>query len=123
MSCLFPADCCDIDYGPILYKSLGFGVVKQLLYPAAWSTFTLGMSVLALPLVDRIPRNVMVAIGLWGAGACLAAEAGLVAVYIPSTNENALNGAVAMFFVFQVFDTIFLNGKSSAEDALPANNL
>ncbi len=64
-----------------------------------------------MPFVDRMPRNVMIAIGLWGCMACLVVEAALVAEFVPSTNENALRAAVAMFFVFQVFDTGMLNGK------------
>lgn len=35
------------NYSPFLYKNLGFGTEKQLLYPSAWLTFTLGISVLA----------------------------------------------------------------------------
>jgi hypothetical protein len=41
---------------------------------------------------------------------CLIVEAALTAEFVPSNNENALRAAVAMFFVFQVFDTPMLNG-------------
>lgn len=99
------------DYGPTLYKNLGFDTTQQLLYASAWLTFTLGMSVIAMPFVDRLPRNVMLAIGLWGCMSCLVVEAALVAEFVPSTNENALRAAVSMFFVFQIFDTAMLNGK------------
>ncbi|KAK5019479.1 MFS transporter [Cryomyces antarcticus] len=102
------------NYGPTLYKYLGYGLVKQLLYPSAWLTFTLGMSVLCMPLIDRVPRNKMVAIGLWGCMSTLIVEAALVANFVPSDNENALRAAVAMLFVFQVFDTAFLNGPEWA---------
>lgn len=64
-----------------------------------------------MPMVDRMPRNVMIAVGLWGCMSCLIVEAALVANFVPSNNENALRAAVAMFFVFQVFDTGMLNGK------------
>lgn len=99
------------DYSPLLYKNLGYGLVKQLLYPSAWLTWTFGISVIAIPLIDRFPRNKMTAVGLWFAGACLCCEAALVAEFVPSTNENALRAAVAMLFVFQIPDTLMLNGK------------
>jgi hypothetical protein len=86
-------------------------VVKQLLYPSAWLTFTLGLSVIAIPLMDRLPRNKLTAVGLWFTMSCLIVEAALVANFVPSTNENALRAAVAMLFVFQIGDTIMLNGK------------
>lgn len=98
------------DYGPTLYKNLGYGTTQQLLYSSAWLTFTLGMSVIAIPFVDRMPRNEMIACGLWGCMATLIVEAALVATYVPSQNKNALRAAVAIFFVFQVFDTGMLNG-------------
>jgi len=100
------------DYSPLLYKNLGYGVTKQLLYPSAWLTFTLGISVIAMPLIDRFPRNKMTAVGLWGAMSTLIVEAALVATFVPSTNENALRAAVAMLFVFQIFDTACLNGNA-----------
>lgn len=102
------------DYGPTLYRLLGFSTVKQLLYPAAWLTFTLGLSVIAMFLIDRIPRNILMATGLWGCMSTLVVEAALTAQFVPSNNENALRAAVAMFFVFQVFDTPMLNAPEWA---------
>jgi hypothetical protein len=43
---------------------------------------------------------------------CLIVEAALVANFVPSNNTNALQAAVAMFFIFQIFDPICLSGKS-----------
>ena len=100
------------DYGPTLYKDLGFGPVKQLLYPCAWLTYTLGISIIAMPFVDRVPRNVMIATGIWGCMCALIVESALVASFVPSDNENALQAAVAMFFIFQIFDTGFANGEN-----------
>ena len=61
--------------------------------------------------MDRFPRNKLTAVGLWSTMSCLIVEAALVANFVPSTNENALRAAVAMLFVFQIGDTIMLNGK------------
>ena len=98
------------NYGPSLYKNLGFSPAKQLLYPAAWLTFSLGMNVIAMFLVDLFPRPKYIAFGVLGCMATLIVEAALVANFVPSTNFNALRAAVAMFFIFQVFYGTCLDG-------------
>ena len=40
------------NYGPSLYSQLGFSTVKQLLYPAAWLTFALGLNAMAMLFVS-----------------------------------------------------------------------
>ncbi|OQU95567.1 hypothetical protein CLAIMM_01752 [Cladophialophora immunda] len=98
------------NYGPSLYASLNFSPVKQLLYPAAWLTFALGLNMIAMLVVDRFPRNKFIAFGVFGCMAALSVEAALVAEFVPSDNHTALQAAVAMFFVFQVFYGICLDG-------------
>lgn len=98
------------NYGPSLYRSLGFSEVKQLLYPAAWVTLALGVNVIAMYFVDRYPRNKYVAIGILGCEACLIVEAALVANFVPSDNQAALQAAVAMFFLFQFIYNMCLDG-------------
>jgi hypothetical protein len=55
------------------------------------------MNALAMPLVDRFPRNKYIAFGVLGCMATLIVEAALVAEYVPSDNNAALQAAVAMF--------------------------
>lgn len=120
------------NYGPTLYRDLGFSAVKQLLYPAAWLTFALGKLMLcsseanlpsSLPLiisiganvggmliVDRFSRPKYIAFGVLGCMATLIVEAALVANFVGGTNTAALQACVAMFFVFQVFYGICLDG-------------
>ncbi|KIX98805.1 uncharacterized protein Z520_05266 [Fonsecaea multimorphosa CBS 102226] len=98
------------NYGPSLYKSLDFSQVKQLLYPAAWLTFALGMNVMGMLVVDRFPRNKFISFGVLGCMASLIVEAALVANFVPSNNKSALSAAVAMFFIFQVFYGLALDG-------------
>jgi hypothetical protein len=86
-------------------------VVKQLLYPAGWLTFALGLNIMAAFIVDLFPRNKFMAVGVLGSQATLIVEAALVANFVPSTNEAALQAAVAMFFVFQVFYGIMNDGE------------
>ncbi|KAI5366805.1 hypothetical protein CUC08_Gglean010066 [Alternaria sp. MG1] len=98
------------NYGPTLYKNLGFSPVKQLLYPAAWLTFSLGTNIMAIPLVDLFPRNKYIASGILGCMATLIVEAALVAEFGSSNNKPALLAAVAMFYIFQVPYGLCLDG-------------
>ncbi|KAF2710650.1 MFS transporter [Pleomassaria siparia CBS 279.74] len=102
------------NYGPTLYKNLGFGPVKQLLYPAAWLTFALGLNAMAIPLVDHFPRNKYISFGILGCMATLIIEAALIANFGSSDNQSALQAAVAMFFVFQIFYGFCLDGTQFA---------
>ncbi|KAF1807807.1 MFS transporter, partial [Eremomyces bilateralis CBS 781.70] len=98
------------NYGPTLYKNLGFSPVKQLLYPAAWLTFALGLNAMAIWTVDLFPRQKYMAFGVLGCMLTLVVEAALVAEFVPSDNESALQAAVAMFFIYQVFYSFCLDG-------------
>jgi hypothetical protein len=84
--------------------------VKQLLYPAAWLTFALGINTMAIPIVDYFPRNKYIAFGILGCMMTLIIEAALIANFGSSNNQPALLAAVAMFFVFQVFYGFCLDG-------------
>jgi len=102
------------NYGPTLYKNLGFSPVKQLLYPAAWLTLTLGLNIMAIPLVDLFPRNKYIGVGILGCMSTLIVEAALVANFVPSNNSAALQAAVAMFFIFQIPYGLMLDGTQFA---------
>lgn len=102
------------NYGPTLYKNLGFSPVKQLLYPAAWLTLTLGINTMAIPLVDLFPRNKYIGTGILGCMLTLIVEAALVANFVPSNNSAALQAAVAMFFIFQIPYDFCLDGTQFA---------
>jgi hypothetical protein len=71
------------------------------------------MNFLAMFAVDRFPRQKYMAFGMAGCMICLACEAAIVAVYVPSANTAALKAGVAMLFVFQVFFSFFLDGEIS----------
>jgi len=100
-----------LDYGPTVYRNLGFGIVKQLLYPAAWLTMSIGTNAMAMLFIDRFPRNKYMGFGLLGCCVTLIIEAALVAEFVPSTNNSALQAAVAMLFIFQVFYGACLDGR------------
>ncbi|KAH7084273.1 MFS transporter [Paraphoma chrysanthemicola] len=102
------------NYGPTLYKNLGFSPVQQLLYPAAWLTLALGLNAMAIPLVDLFPRNKYIAVGILGCMATLIVEAALIAEFVPSNNGAALRAAVAMLYIFQIPYSICLDGTQFA---------
>lgn len=110
------------NYGPTLYRQLGFGVERQLLYPAAWLTLALGLNgmhqkladphelnvadvlstAMASLMVDHFPRNTFLSIGVAGCMVTLIIHAALVAQFGDTQNEPALQAAVAMLFIFEI---------------------
>ncbi|RDW74860.1 hypothetical protein BP6252_06002 [Coleophoma cylindrospora] len=98
------------NYGPTLYKTLGYTTVMQLIYPSIWLTVGIVFTALAIPLVDRFPRPKYMACGIAGCMVTLACEAAIVARFVPSQNFPALRAGVAMLFVFEVFYAVFLDG-------------
>ncbi|KAK5710892.1 hypothetical protein LTR17_018642 [Elasticomyces elasticus] len=75
-----------------------------------WLTFAWGMNAVAMLLIDRFPRPKYMAFGVLGCMATLIVEAALVATYLGTDNKSALLACVAMFFVFQVFYALCLDG-------------
>lgn len=65
---------------------------------------------MAIPIVDRFPRNKYIAVGIWGCMTTLIVEAALVANYGSSNNKAALLAAVAMFYIFQIPYGLCLDG-------------
>jgi Sugar (and other) transporter len=65
---------------------------------------------MAIWVVDLFPRQRYMSFGVLGCMATLIVEAALIANFVPSTNTAALQAAVAMFFVFQVFYALCLDG-------------
>jgi len=73
-----------------------------------------GLNVMGMFVVDRFPRNRFISFGVLGCMASLIVEAALVANFVPSDNQAALQAAVAMFFVFQIFYGLCLDGPQFA---------
>ena len=103
------------NYGPLLYKALGFGVNEQFLYQGGWITLAFGCECLALIIVDLVPRPKLIACGIFGCMITLVIEATLVAIYAPNegslqNNPAALKAAVAMIYIYVVIFELCLNG-------------
>jgi sugar porter (SP) family MFS transporter len=108
------------NYGPTLYKALGFGVNEQFLYQGGWITLAFGCGCLALFVVDFVPRPKLIAGGIFGCMVALIVEAALVATYATSSSSiakpdaSALKAAVALIYVYVVFYEICLDGTQFA---------
>lgn len=100
-----------VNYGPIIYSTLGFDTNKQLIYQGGWILTGLAGGLVSLFIVDMISRPKLFAVGIIGSLTMLAVEAALVATYAPNSaalenpNEAALQAAVAMFYVSFVLRT------------------
>jgi len=88
------------NYGPTIYKTLGYGTSQQLIYNCGWQTLSLGAGILGSFVVDLTSRPTMLIIGLAWCLICLAIEAALVARFANSDNGAALKAAVAAMFIY-----------------------
>jgi len=100
------------DYGPVIYGLLGYNPEKRLLFPAIWVTFGFGLFLIAPFLIDLFPRNRLLSFGMFGCACTLIVEAALIARFVPSHHYPALKAAVAMFYIYQLFYAICLDGWS-----------
>ena len=93
-----------VDYGPTIYASLGLSTSQQLLYQAGFNTLGFGSGLLALLVVDKFPRQKLIAGGTALVLATLVAEAAIVASYPPGPDQNkgALKGGLAMIYLYVV---------------------
>ncbi|RFU26446.1 hypothetical protein B7463_g9886, partial [Scytalidium lignicola] len=100
------------NYGTLLYKDLGFNTAQQLLFQAGWLAVSFSLNCAAITIVDRLPRNILMTIGLTGCLASLISEAAIQAKYLGGTNKSALAGGVAMLYSYVFFYAMFLDGCS-----------
>jgi MFS family permease len=98
------------DYGTIIYAQMGYDTEQQLFLQAGWLLVSVTCNVFAVLIVDRMPRNVLITLGLIGCAAAVICEAALVATYIDTTNKSGLAACAAMLFVFVVAYALLLDG-------------
>jgi ABC-type transport system involved in multi-copper enzyme maturation permease subunit len=72
----------------------------------------LGINIMAVWTIDLFPRNKYMAFGIGGCMMTLIIEAALVANFGSTNNEAALQAAVAMFYIFQLFYGLCLDGRT-----------
>lgn len=91
---------------------MGFDNSQQLLFQAGWLAVSFALNCAAIAIVDRMPRNKLMTIGLVGCLGALVAEAAIQAKYLGGTNKSALAAGVAMLYVYVFFYAMFLDGCS-----------
>ncbi|KAJ6166805.1 hypothetical protein N7470_002252 [Penicillium chermesinum] len=91
------------NYGPRLYKSLGFSTSRSLMIIGIWGALSLFWNTVFMLFIDKVSRRKLLIPSLFGMGAAMCVEATLVH-YIDfsdsTANPDALRAAIAMFFVF-----------------------
>ncbi|KIW99020.1 uncharacterized protein Z519_00683 [Cladophialophora bantiana CBS 173.52] len=98
------------NYGPVIYKLLGYGPEKQLLFPVVWLTVGFCLFLVAPGLIDLFPRNILLGGGIIGCSVMLMIISALIANFVPSNNTAALKATVACFYLYQPFYVIGLDG-------------
>lgn len=95
------------NYGPTLYKALGYGTLDQIKLQCGWITMGTPANLLGAIIMDRVGRRVLMLTGVFGCCACLIVEAAIIASFatpIPAVpNTAALKAGVAAFYVFLLF--------------------
>jgi len=86
------------NFGPFLYKKLGFTVVKQLLIQCGWISVCLLGNIFNAIVVDRVGRVRMLLIGLSGTVVALIGECATVATY--QRTGSLTEAKLAVFFLF-----------------------
>jgi hypothetical protein len=90
------------NYGPTLYRGLGYDTNTQLKYQLAWITVAFAGALTSLGAIDLVKRPIIIAGGILGCMVFLTVEAALVASYATTVtdlshpNASALKAAVAM---------------------------
>lgn len=90
------------NYGPRIYKTLGFPTSRSLMIIGIWGALALVWNTLFMLFIDKVGRRKMLIPSLFGMGAAMCVEASIVH-YVDldgHPNANALRAAIAMFFVF-----------------------
>lgn len=91
------------NYGPTLYKALGFGTVDQLLLQAGWISVCPFGNLINSLLVDRIGRTRMVMFGYAGCVVALIGECITVDLFNKSGDRGLASAAVFFLFLHIAF--------------------
>src|SRR6266702_7046181 len=89
------------NYGPTLYKALGYGTKDQLALQCGWITVGIISNFVGAALMDRIGRRPLMLFGISGCCVALILEAAMVATYAEAgTNKVGVGFGVAALYIF-----------------------
>jgi Sugar (and other) transporter len=89
------------NYGPTLYKSLGYGTEDQLRLQCGWITTAIIGNVIGATVMDRVGRKPLMIFGVSGCAFWLIIEAAMVANFSGTGNSAGLAVGVAALFLFE----------------------
>jgi sugar porter (SP) family MFS transporter len=98
------------NYGPTLFASLGYSPAQTLQFQGGIVLTGFVSLLFSMLIVDRLPRNIMLASGMIVVSIPLACEAATTALYIGTTNKSGLAAGVAMLYLYILTYGIFLDG-------------
>lgn len=89
------------NYGPTLYKTLGYGTEDQLRFQCGWITVGIIGNAVGAVFMDRLGRRPLMLFGVAGCCVTLIIEAAMVASFAAAgTNKAGLAMGVAAFYLF-----------------------
>ena len=100
------------NFATTIIADLGFNPAQSLEFTAGIGPVSLFGVFLSLLYVDRIPRNVMISVGLFIAAALSCCQAAITAQFLGTTNRAGLAASVAIMFLFIFNYNLFLEGPS-----------
>lgn len=112
------------NYGPTIYASLGFDTNKQLLFQIYWCVVGLSTGFLSFFIIDRFPRNKLLAFGVFGCAACLTIVCGLIGRFtspeaLENPNNTALNAVIAFIYILNCFYQLGLGKGTTPSTSCP----
>ena len=107
------------NYGPTIYGSLGYDTNKQLIFQMGWCFVALTTGFMSFLIIDRFPRQKLLAFGVGGCAVCLTIVCGLIGKFasqdaLQNPNRSALNAVIAMIYLLNCFYQLGLDGVQFA---------
>jgi MFS family permease len=98
------------NYGPSLFAGLGFRTSQTLQFQAGIILVSISGLSVSFFVVDRIPRNVILAVGMIAVAIPLACEAAMTSLFVGTTSKSGLAAGVAFLYIYIWLYGIFLDG-------------
>jgi hypothetical protein len=95
------------NYGPTVFKALGYGTYDQLRFQSGWITIGVVFAALGASVIDKVGRKPLAMTAFMGTSICLSIEAAVVARYAATgTNKAGLEVGVAATYIFAAFYSV-----------------
>ncbi|KAJ5652681.1 hypothetical protein N7507_010107 [Penicillium longicatenatum] len=101
-----------LNYGSIIWKSLGFNTVQILNFQCGFQLTGFVFNIIAMTFVDRVRRPWLIAGGLLSCGALVGTLTALQSFYLGTENRAGLGACVAIIFLFQAAFSLALDGPT-----------